>query len=126
MAEYTPWLKHMMNMDKPQAVLGAPLSDYLNQADVRLTLHIDDAVQPWEMCNGNANWTYAYSREASQWIYPILKQAGIRQIFYSGDTDGAVGLAGTRQWIKELDWPIRRKWAPWFMNKDTNDFAPEV
>lgn len=44
------------------------------------------------------------------WIYPILKAAGIRQIFYSGDTDGAVGLAGTRQWIKVLNYPIINKW----------------
>jgi len=122
-SEYTPWLKDFMKPGKKEAVMGAPVSDYLNQANVRLTLHIDDAVQPFSECVNNANWTYAYSREASQWIYPILKQAGIRQIFYSGDTDGAVGLAGSRQWIKELAYPIRRKWQPWFT---TLNVVPEV
>jgi len=122
-AEYTPWLKDFMKFDKPQAVMGDAVSDYFNQADVRASLHIGDEIQPWEVCNGNANWTYAYSREASQWIYPILKAAGVRQIFYSGDTDGAVGLAGSRQWIKELNYPVRRKWQPWYTTLDVN---PEV
>lgn len=123
--EYTPWLNRMMSSDpnEPEMVMGTAVSDYLNMQSVRDTLHIGAEIQPWEMCNGNANWTYSYSREASQWIYPILKAAGIRQIFYSGDTDGAVGLAGTRQWIKELNYPIRRKWQPWFT---TLNVSPEV
>lgn len=72
-SEYTPWLKDFINPNKPEHVMAAPISDYLNQANVRKSLHIDDAVQPWNECVRNANWTYAYSREASQWIYPILK-----------------------------------------------------
>jgi carboxypeptidase C (cathepsin A) len=57
------------------------------------------------------------------WIYPILKAAGIRQIFFSGDTDGAVGLAGSRQWIKELNYPVTKSWQPWYTtygNSTTN------
>jgi hypothetical protein len=69
------------------------------------------------------NWSYTVQREASMWIYPILKQAGIRQIFYSGDTDGAVGLAGSREWMKVLNWPIKTKWQPWYTTLTIN---PEV
>lgn len=125
-AEYTPWLKNLMPKAQDggkEIVMGAAVSDYFNQANVRAAFHIGDEIQPWEECNGNMNWTYSYSREASQWIYPILKAAGIRQIFYSGDTDGAVGLAGTRQWIKELAYPIRRKWQAWYTTPNVN---PEV
>jgi len=37
-------------------------------------------------------------------------------LFYSGDTDGAVPLAGTRKWIKKLNWPIVDKWRQWLTN----------
>lgn len=124
MKEYTPWLNRQMEGEgEKEMVMGAPVSDYLNQADLRKVLHIGDEIQPWEECNGNKNWTYSYSREASQWIYPILKAAGVRAIFYSGDTDGAVPLSGTRQWIKELNYPVRRAWTPWYTTLNVN---PEV
>jgi hypothetical protein len=35
--------------DKEQ-VFGDTVSDYLNQADVRVALHIPDHVQPWNEC----------------------------------------------------------------------------
>jgi len=99
-----------------EQVLGAVVSDYFNQNDTRAALHIPDYVQTWAQCvpdfaqMPNGNWSYTVQREASMWIYPILKAAGIRQIFYSGDTDGAVGLAGSREWMKVLNWPIVKKW----------------
>jgi len=107
-SEYTPWANFPKKAD--EAVYGAGIADYFNKPEVREALNIWDKVQPWEMCNGNGNWTYNYTRQGSKWIYPILKAAGVRQIFFSGDTDGAVPFSGTRQWIKELNYPIRRPW----------------
>ena len=40
-------------------------------------------------------------------------------MFYSGDTDGAVGLAGSRQWIKKLNWPVKHAWTPWLTGATT-------
>ena len=31
-------------------------------------------------------------------------------LIYSGDTDGAVPTYGTRQWINELNWPVKTEW----------------
>lgn len=107
-SEYTPWANLPKTDSEP--VFGAGIADYFNKQEVREALNVWDKVQPWEECNGNGNWTYNYTREGSMWIYPILKEAGIRQIFFSGDTDGAVPFSGTRQWIKELNYPIRRPW----------------
>jgi carboxypeptidase C (cathepsin A) len=43
-------------------------------------------------------------------------------MFYSGDTDGAVPLAGTRKWIKELNWPIIDAWRPWYTNEQVSGY----
>lgn len=32
---------------------------------------------------------------------------------YSGDTDGAVCTYGTKQWIKNLNWPVTQAWRQW-------------
>lgn len=128
--EYTPWMKQILGPKKErEIVLGAVVSDYLNQADVRAAFHIPDYVGPYYQCVPEThqmpagNWSYTVQREASMWIYPILKAAGIRQIFFSGDTDGAVGLAGSREWMKVLNWPIVKKWQPWYTTLTIN---PEV
>ena len=77
-------------------------SHYFNDVEVKKALHLDNFTGPWNQCiiddtaaNGKP-WAYHVQPEASLWIYPILKAAGIRIMFYSGDTDGAVGLAGSR------------------------------
>ena len=64
-------------------------------------------MKPWETCNDAFfNGFYSAQQEASQWLYPILKTYGVPILFYSGDIDIIVGTYGSRQWIKELDWPI--------------------
>jgi carboxypeptidase C (cathepsin A) len=42
-----------------------------------------------------------------------MKEAGVKILFYSGDTDGAVPTYGTKRWIKDLDWNITQEWRPW-------------
>lgn len=43
-----------------------------------------------------------------------MKAAGIRMMFYSGDTDGAVPTLGSKKWIKDLKWDIVSEYAPWY------------
>jgi len=108
-AEYTPWLK---NVDQGP-VMGSFLSDYVNSAELRTALNIPDTLnKTWTMC-WNSNFTYAITPEASVWIYPILKANGIRMMFYSGDTDGALPTYGTKRWISRLNWDIKAAWRPW-------------
>ena len=95
--EYTPWATHFKN--KPQSrVMNDMLSDYVNNATTREALHIPSYAPGWDMCWGE-DFTYDLQNEASIWIYPILKGAGIKLMFYSGDTDGAVPTWGSRRWI---------------------------
>lgn len=51
MKEYTPWAKHIPESDN-HPLLGAGMSDYLNNADVRKALHIPDNIQVWQQCGG--------------------------------------------------------------------------
>jgi len=103
--EYTPFLKHMIGSAKDgekEYTMDMDSSTYFNNEEVKKALHLDNFTGPWNQCIVNftaANgqpWDYHITPEASLWIYPILKAAGIRMMFYSGDTDGAVGLAGSR------------------------------
>jgi serine carboxypeptidase-like clade 2 len=89
---------------------GDPMSDYLNRADVRAALHIPLFVQAWEGCSSNPLFNYPFSREASIWIYTILRPYGYKMMHYSGDTDGVVPTLGTRRWIESLGWPITDSW----------------
>lgn len=83
----------------------------MNNETVRTALHIPDDAPGWDMCS--ATLDYHVQEEASLWIYEILKVNGIRIMFYSGDTDGAVPTYGTKRWIKDLNWPVKQEWAPW-------------
>ena len=89
------------------------LSDYLNDQDVRTALHIPAETQAWEECNSAINEGYFLTQEASLWIYDILRRAGMKMLFYSGETDGAIATEGTKKWIKDLNWPITKEWAAW-------------
>jgi hypothetical protein len=93
MADYTPWLSHVT----APHVLGDSITDYVNRADVRTAMNIPASVQAWESCS--ADLVYHAQTEGSYWIYDILKNK-YQILFYSGDTDGAVPMYGTQQWIE--------------------------
>ena len=40
----------------------------------------------------------------------------MRVLIFSGDTDGVIPTAGTRQWIKSLGWTKTIKERPWYVN----------
>ena len=107
-SEYTPWMK---NVDQGP-VMGSYLSEYVNSAELRKDLHIPDYAPTWGMC-WNSSFSYEVTPEASVWIYPILRANGIRIMFYSGDTDGALPTYGTKRWIERLNWDIKKEWRPW-------------
>merc|ERR1719313_1196622 len=89
MREYTPWVRH--HGEASDLVSHDFLSEYVNNASMREALHIPSYVQGWDQCSGQID--YHVQQEASLWIYKVLKGSGIRMLFYSGDTDGAVPLA---------------------------------
>jgi len=118
--EYTPWMAPHVNS---KAVMNDFLSDYVNNETVRTAMHIPAEVQAWEMCSSTLQ--YSVQNEASMWIYPILRGAGIRTMFYSGDTDGAVPTYGTKRWIKELGWDVKADWRPWLTDGQVSGYIEQ-
>lgn len=110
-------------MAQSEHVFGSWVTDYINSADVRKVLHIDASIEKFEQCSKVVGDNYHYQNEASEWIYKVLKGAGIRMFHYSGDTDGAVPTAGTKRWIQDLDWDIEETWRPWKTNAQVSGFV---
>jgi len=121
MSEYTPWINHLKNSaPEKEVVLGFSFTDYLNREDVRTALNIPSYLQPYEACSSQIR--YNLQEEASLWIYPILKAAGYRALFYSGDTDGAVPTYGSIQWIEKLGWKSLKPWSQWRTDGQVSGF----
>ena len=80
--------------ETPPCVYSRGVSHFLNNATVRDALHIPSGVQSWDMCASNIQYTSA--QNGSWWIYPELKDAGIKILFFSGDTDGSVNYLGRK------------------------------
>ena len=124
-AEYTPWLKHHPSFKSSQIVMGDPVSELLNSADVRTQLHIPEDVPAFEQCNGFVGENWHYQQEASLWIYKILRGTGIKMLHYSGDTDGAVPTLGTKKWIEKLNFPITKEWTQWFTDGQVSGYIEQ-
>ena len=120
MAEYTPFASHVVASPAGQQVNGDFLSDYMNREDVRKAFNIPSSVQTWEQCSNTLR--YHVQDEASMWIYRVL-QGKTKLMFYSGDTDGAITTYGTKRWIKELNWPVKEAWRPWFTDGQVSGYT---
>lgn len=51
-----------------------------------------------------------------------MKANGIKMLFYSGDTDGAVPTYGTKRWIEDLNWDNAEDWMPWYTNSQVSGY----
>jgi serine carboxypeptidase-like clade 1 len=91
---------------------------------LRKALYIPDYAPTWNICWDNTH-SYQITNEASAWIYPILKANGIRLMFYSGDTDGALPTYGTKRWIKRLGWNIKNVWRPWLTDGQVSGYIEQ-
>lgn len=91
---------------------GAMVSDYLNAPNVQSQFGIKDFLYfnkdtTWVQCNNDINGQWHKQNEGSLWIYRIFKHVkDFKMLFFSGDTDGAVPMLGTRRWIRDLGWPV--------------------
>jgi cathepsin A (carboxypeptidase C) len=121
--EYTPFLfknKEAMN-SVPPCVYGSGPTDFFNKQEVRDAFNVKTD-QVWELCTDRID--YESGEKASYWIYPILKEANIRVLHFSGNADGAVPIQGTRDWIDSLGWPKAKEYAPFYIdNKQVGGFV---
>lgn len=118
MSEYTPWLAPHIKPENDHR-LGDAMSTYLNSYEMRRELHIPKDIQAWRACEMDFDWHIDLQPEGSYWIYPLLKANGYKILVYSGDTDGAVPSYGTQRWINDLNWEVKKDWAPWYSNDGT-------
>jgi serine carboxypeptidase-like clade 1 len=119
--EYMPWAKHLQMADSAPIILGDYLTDYMNMAETRTAFNIPSSVQAWEMCSSDV--VYTEQHFASEWIYQTLRYSGVRKLFYSGDTDGAVNTYGSKRWIANLNWSVTKAWKPWFTDEQVSGYA---
>ena len=126
--EYTPWLFGDLTEEElgvePPCVYAAGPTDYFNREDVREALHIKTD-QVWEICTNRIKYSRGITK-GSMWTYPILRDAGLRILHYTGNTDGAVPAEGTRAWINYLDWEITSPYQPYFVrDRQVGGFVEE-
>jgi hypothetical protein len=120
MSEYTPWAKHLLKEEGDDIILGDYVSDYMNREDVRAALNIPTSAPAWNMCSPDLD--YNLQTEASRWIYDVLN-GKVRMMFYSGDTDGAIPIYGSKEWIKRLDREVVEAWRPWYTEGQVSGYV---
>ena len=121
-SEYTPWffeknpkLKNII----PDCVSGQGVSDYFNRVDVYKSLHIDyeeENYQMWDLCTDRISYTM--NPQGSIQYYDEIKNAGIRILHMSGNTDAVVPTEGTRQVMYELTskgFDLEQDWEPYYI-----------
>ncbi|XP_027909956.1 serine carboxypeptidase-like 34 isoform X2 [Vigna unguiculata] len=90
---------------------------YLNRPEVQRALHanVTKLSYPWTHCSLMGPW-----KDSPLSILPVIKKlvaGGLRIWVYSGDTDGAVPVTGTRYTLKKLGLKIVEDWTPWYTSK---------
>lgn len=105
---YTPFFEQN-NPIMNQANTGAPCTDdvgiteYFNLPDVKNQLHVDPTIA-WESCNEDIGENY-HKDPSSIAIFEKLKQAHLKILLFSGNTDVVVSYVETEEYIKKIGWP---------------------
>lgn len=89
---------------------------YLNRKDVQIALHANttgDIPGPWRSCTDNLYYSKQDVMESMIPLYKELLQSGIRILIYSGDIDAILPITGTRNWLNDLNLPIKSPWRSW-------------
>jgi carboxypeptidase C (cathepsin A) len=115
---YTPWLKENLTTSPP-CVNSSGLDKYFNNLDVKLKLNVYASIE-WTMCSNNVAMNYYAGVKGSYYLYQPLIESGLRILIYSGDTDAAVPVNGTRKWISNLGLPVEKPWRSWRINGNEN------
>ncbi|KAF0697220.1 Aste57867_12076 [Aphanomyces stellatus] len=88
---------------------------YLQLYAVQKALHVEDGHVNWSVCNNHVAALYRRTRSALP-KYPIILQAGLKALIYSGDADSTVNFLGTERWLTTdgLNLTVHEKWQAWF------------
>ena len=102
------------------------IENYFNRPDVQAALHVKDE-RKWVVCSNDVydNYKSNYTL-GSIWAYPILINAGLRILIYSGDSDAVVPTSGNQLWIRDLKLETEEPWRQWRVDNDMNNVAGYV
>eukprot|EP00828_Plagiopyla_frontata_P006656 TRINITY_DN1295_c0_g1_i4.p1 TRINITY_DN1295_c0_g1~~TRINITY_DN1295_c0_g1_i4.p1 ORF type:complete len:515 (+),score=44.11 TRINITY_DN1295_c0_g1_i4:205-1749(+) len=96
--------------------------NFFNNQTVRQILHLGNfsANFTWEFCFPTTVFQFYGSPNGSYWIYKeLIPEKKYRVMIYSGNTDLAVPIAGTRAWIDQLRQDINmvliEPWRSWYI-----------
>ena len=89
---------------------------YLNKDNVKLSLNVPKSIN-FSECNMSINKNYLLKYEGTKDIYQKLIGSGIRILFYSGDTDGAIPFNGSQDWIETLNLKVKNQ-GTWSINNE--------
>lgn len=113
-------LKNGLN-EIPPCAAWEGIQPYLNNPLVQKAFHIDPSITEWNFC---VNLDYQSDYEhGSYYTYPDLINAGLDILIYSGDTDGAVPLIGTQDWIRNLNLEILETYRSWYIDEQVAGYT---
>ncbi|RHY70494.1 hypothetical protein DYB34_014111, partial [Aphanomyces astaci] len=114
---YIPYLTYKL-VQHPIAALnlvgyaiGNPFTD--SKVDGTVYIHVFSTVS--HPLFGCTDLNYHRAPSALQ-KYPVILNAGLKGLIYSGDADSVVNFIGTQRWITSegLKLPVQDKWKAWF------------
>ena len=95
-------------------------TNYLNQEDVKVNLHVKTNIA-WEECSRTVKYDYADKMKPMQHFYNTILDSksspNLRILVYSGDDDSVCGTVGTQKWIWDLGYPVKSLWKVWEVNQ---------
>jgi len=103
------------NIGDPVSCVPDGSSDFMNNADVKKALHVDQApVTTWSDCSGI---DYHSNLVSLLPTYPKLI-ANMNVLIYSGDADACVPWNGSYNWTRNLGFEETLAWQPWMVQAD--------
>ena len=105
----------------PPCAAWEGINTYLNDPLVQKAFHIDPSITVWNFCVDLEYESDTY--HGSLYTYPDLINAGLNILIYSGDTDGAVPLIGTRDWIRKLNLGILDEYKSWYVDEQVAGYS---
>ncbi|CAD6256173.1 unnamed protein product [Miscanthus lutarioriparius] len=91
---------------------------YLNLPQVQTAMHANVSGiidYPWVLCSDPLYYNWTDTPASMLPIYKELIGAGLKVWVFSGDTDTAVPLSGTRRSLAALGLPVKTSWYPWYI-----------
>lgn len=100
-------------------------SEYLNQASVQATIHVNE--MKWEECSYKIQYNTTDSAATSTapiYNYLVDGDFGLNMLVFSGDDDSVCGTIGTQEWIWDLGYEVSgRSWRTYTYDGQTAGYA---